>query len=206
MIPFLGVGCVFVAAFCLLISALLLTSSSNPTPTQGIPTAQAQQTATAQAACTSTARALQATPPTRLPTLPPSATPSPARTSAHSLLPFIVQDDQAAFQAYSGGCDWLGVAGQVFDSEGDPLSGLRVHVWGEMVNEAVLSGSSPDFGAGGWVVKLAEATRVGRYSVQLLSSDDSPLSEVLTFETRDSCDANLVVVNFAQNQPIDDAD
>ncbi len=201
MIPFLALGVVLLVALCVLVSAVIVSTPALPTdtPTPGLSMAQARDTATAQAAATQHA-AQQTAPPTRFPTL----TPSPTITPILSSYPFGVADEQVKYHPYSGGCDWLGVGGDVADMNDNPLQGVRVHVWGDGVDQLVLSGTSGDWGPAGWQVKLAEAPKVGRYHVQLVAADDSPLSPVVAFDTRDSCVENLVMVRFLQIALMDD--
>lgn len=190
-LPFLVVGAVLLVALCVLMAAVLVSSGGVPTATPGLPLAQAQETATAQAVTAQAIQTQQATPPTRFPTL----TPSPA--SAGGVFPFELAGGQVMFQDYPG-CEWFGVAGDVSDMEGEPLTGVRVRVWGEDVDEVTLSGTSPDFGASGWEVRLGDAPAVGQYQVQLLAPDDEPLSPAITFESLAACDADLILVQFLQ--------
>jgi hypothetical protein len=203
LLPFLLLGGVVVVVFCVVMGVLIASgvfagpsgsAANNPTLVQG------RQTATAQALATTFAQTVEAAAP--LATLTPSPTPLPTPDPG-VVYPFDVAEDSPTYTLYAQGCDWLGAAGQVFDMDGEPLSGLRVRVWGPGVDEVALSGSSTERGPAGWEVQIATRTQAATYTAQLLSSRDEPLSAPFAFQTEDACDANLLVIDFVQAHPIE---
>ena len=61
------------------------------------------------------------------------------------------------------GCNWLGVAGQVFGEDGTPLNGriieIRGNVEGESIMLATTTGSSQQMGPGGFDLQLSDLHR-----------------------------------------------
>ena len=168
---------------------------------------------------------------TPLPTLAPSETPTrePTHTPAPSETPFSlatpteatssgnaqgmpfdvspgtpVSTSSAAFHPEVG-CDWMGVAGQVFDLSGAPISGQQVRIGGFLGGKSVdmltLSGLTSSYGtAGFYEFSLGEelAASNGSLWVQLLDQAGLAMSEKIFFDTFDSCDKNLIFINFKQ--------
>jgi len=142
--------------------------------------------------------------PTRLPaqTPTPTATPAPVYTyllqaGSPSYVPNIFRQEL--------GCNWLGVGGQVFDTEGQPVTGLIVEVSGELDGRVILelsiSGGAPQYGLGGFEITLADhpIASQGQLSVVLYNLQNEPQSEKIYFDTLDDCTHNLVIVNFLEN-------
>lgn len=102
------------------------------------------------------------------------------------------------------GCSWLGVGGQIFDTEGAPVSGILVEAGGAVgeldISGLTLSGMAPDYGEGGFELRLNNAPLNSQDEIwiQLLDQANLPLTEKIYFETFDSCDSNLVRMNFIQ--------
>lgn len=114
--------------------------------------------------------------------------------------PFTLQPGSPAYLpnfANSAGCNWLGIAGQAFNSSGQPIVGLIVHLEGNGLNQDALTGSKQAYGAGGYEHYLNDHVIVATYSVQLrnASIDLSPAYQIPTFA---DCNKNLVLVNFIQ--------
>jgi hypothetical protein len=102
-------------------------------------------------------------------------------------------------------CDWMGVAGQVFDLSGAPISGQQVRLGGFLSGKAVdiltLTGLSSAYGtAGFYEFTLADKPIASNKSLwlQLVDQAGLAMSEKIFFETSDSCDKNLIFVNFRQ--------
>ena len=115
-----------------------------------------------------------------------------------------VSTSSAAFHPEVG-CDWMGVAGQVFDLSGAPISGQQVRIGGFLGGKAVdmltLSGLTSAYGtAGFYEFTLGEELIASNGSlwVQLLDQAGLAMSEKIFFDTFDSCDKNLIFVNFKQ--------
>jgi len=99
--------------------------------------------------------------------------------------------------ANPNGCNWLGIAGQAFNSSGQSIVGIIVHLEGDGLNQDALTGSKPVYGVGGYEHYLNDHVIAATYSVQLrnASVDLSPVYQIPTFA---DCNKNLVLVNFIQ--------
>ena len=141
-------------------------------------------------------------------TFTPSATaPTATPTSTAAPFDYVLQSGTPRFTNYFAGpnsntlCDWAGLAGQVFDTNGFGKVGVTVHVFGSGVDEKVTSGSfSSDYGSGGWEVNVHIQPVVRDYTVRIETSSGTPLSADVEVTTRDDCDENLVIINFRQVQ------
>jgi tetratricopeptide (TPR) repeat protein len=144
-------------------------------------------------------------PPTPIPTRRP-ATPTPTYTATRSPWRY----SQLGAPTYRdndkniAGCDWLGVGGQVLDTGGAGVSGVKVRVWsGGYTFPLATSGDSrwtPLYGPGGWEVNLYNSPRAGSWNCQLVDENGAALSPVVIFETyAGDCSRNLVLINFKQN-------
>ena len=106
------------------------------------------------------------------------------------------------------GCEWLGVAGQVFDEEGLEVIGLTVLVGdSNKPNDAPLEGITGDvlaYGLGGYEIQMAaEALESSeRYWIQVLNPDGTPLTIRHSFNTYQDCEQNLILINFV---PLDES-
>lgn len=135
------------------------------------------------------------------PSLTPTTEPSPTRIGSGSF-EFVVQDSSPlalANFANDSGCNWLGVAGTVFDSAGNGLDGFTIQLEGGGLSLSAISGSAPAYSpAGGYEFALADhviATQA-EYSVQLYNSAGQPVSIRLFFDTFADCERNLILINF----------
>lgn len=183
------------------IPAVVLTSTPTPTPKGVLP-----ETWT----------------PTIAPTITPTDTPIPSDTpeptpedtpiptaNLESGTSFSVQEGSPSHTENSihpeSGCNWMGVAGQVFDSEGLPVSGILVESGGNLgeteISGLTLTGMAPVYGDGGFEIVLRDSpvSSDGDIWIQLMDQANLPLSEKIYIQTYDSCDSNLVKINFEQN-------
>jgi hypothetical protein len=103
------------------------------------------------------------------------------------------------------GCDWMGVAGQIFDLSGAPISGQQVRIGGflngKTVDMLTLTGLTSAYGtAGFYEFSLADEPIASNKSLwlQLLDQAGLTMSEKIYFETYDSCEKNLIFINFKQ--------
>lgn len=101
------------------------------------------------------------------------------------------------------GCDWAGVGGQVFNQRGLPENGLVVRISGLLEGsnrvEYALSGSSQQFGAGGYEIALADhALNSDGLQLQLFDLAGEAKSPVVIVRLSSNCQQNLTVVNFRQ--------
>lgn len=107
------------------------------------------------------------------------------------------------------GCDWLGVAGQVFNRAGVVQKDILIKSGGELADAAVLEEmtmplAEPDidlaYGPGGYEITLANspAASQGSVWVQLFNLDGDPISEQVYLTTYDDCQKNLILLNFTE--------
>lgn len=143
------------------------------------------------------------------PTIPPTpmgVTPLPLVTHTPAAFPFTLQDGTYAYTQYSGeeGCDYMAIAGQVFDLNGEPLKFIPIQVRDAdgFFETIVFSGSAPQYGPSGYEVLLNTSPYEAEFTVQLISETARPLSDEIVVRTRDSCAENLIIVNFVQSQPL----
>jgi hypothetical protein len=146
--------------------------------------------------------------PTRTPTPTPTDTPTPgpSATATATFSPFPFTKDQNSPQylqnfANSAGCNWMGVAGEVFNLEGNPVGPGEyvVHVWDSGIDQRVEVGGAPAYGPSGYEQFIFDAPRVQEQSIQLETSNGTAVSQVYRFQTRASCNQNLIWFSFVQN-------
>lgn len=98
------------------------------------------------------------------------------------------------------GCNWLGVAGQVFDADGMPLGNLVVVVEGEIngayVEALGFTGLAKVYGPEGYEILLNDQAVAGNFWLQVFDLQGNALSDIIPFSTTDSCEENLVLVSF----------
>jgi hypothetical protein len=103
------------------------------------------------------------------------------------------------------GCQWLGVAGQVFDSDGTPIKDLVVEFGGSLAGQDMtglaITGSASTYGPGGYEFKLADEPIASSASlwVRVFDLEGSQLSARTNFNTYGTCDKNLILLNFVQS-------
>jgi hypothetical protein len=102
--------------------------------------------------------------------------------------------------ANAAGCNWAGLAGQVFDINGNHKTGLRIHISGGGIDDRVVTGSNTNYGTSGWERSVNNAPTTGVFSVQLESAGGEILSAVVTVQMYNDCNMNLALVNFVQIQ------
>jgi hypothetical protein len=184
-------------------------------PTLGFPTVtntpeiQLPPTWTATPTDTPTATATSiptdtATPePTATP-LPDTPTPGPSPTTG---APFVVQPGSNVLVtnfANDLACKWMGVAGQVFDKDRKPLTGITVHVEGQLagqlVNQDSVTGSNPRIGPAGYTINLSDHPIASDKTmwIQLKDTAGLKLSDQVYFITGGTCDKNLTFINWNQ--------
>lgn len=113
----------------------------------------------------------------------------------------------ANFLQTESGCDFMGVAGQVFSRNDQPVTGLIVEVGGTLGGSPVLllsiTGDSTALGPGGYEIKLADepVASQGTLWLQLHDVMGKPQSEKVYFDTysgENECDQNLIIINFRE--------
>ncbi len=150
-------------------------------------------------------------------TLPP--TPTPITITPSATAEYKVPEGGYPFQVRQGNpkaipniyhpelvCDWMGVGGQVIDMSNAPLIGLIVKLGGSLPNTSLLdetftlTGLALSYGRSGYEFTLADRPIASsdQLWVQLVSQDGYPLSERVIFDTYDSCEQNLIIIDFVQ--------
>jgi hypothetical protein len=176
------------------VPARLGTPTATSTPAQPLPTAW-------------TPTPSKTPPPTDTPVPTATETPVPTFTPTTVPPPFALQPGNPVRIpniANDKSCDWMGVGGQVFNLENQPIANLGVHLEGELEGQPVsldtISGSAPDIGPSGYVFDLADQpiTSEGMLWIQLNDGSGSPLSEQIFFDTSDNCNENFVMINWRQ--------
>jgi hypothetical protein len=137
-------------------------------------------------------------------------TPTLTPTSEVRGMPFVlapgtpVSTSSLAFHPEAG-CNWMGVAGQVFDLSGAPISGQQVRIGGVLAGKPLdmlsLTGLTSAYGtAGFYEFTLGDKpiASKGTLWVQLLDQAGLAMSEKIYFDTYDNCDKNLIFINFKQ--------
>ncbi len=135
---------------------------------------------------------------TVVPTTTPTATLEPR--------PFVQDGEQEAMNIElirpQLNCDWLVIAGQVWDLQGDPIPGLTLHLFGEIdgfqIDQVRVSGTAPAYGDFGFEFALEGlvAESYDSLSIQLEDTNGLPLSHPYTVETFNDCQRNLILMNF----------
>jgi len=135
-----------------------------------------------------------------------AVTPGPSLTPTRTRSPyqFTLQNDRPTYVknfANTAGCNWLGIAGQVYDLSGQPMLNLLVHLEGGGLNVDTITGPRIEYGLGGYELYLGntpiDTTDV--YRIQLRTSMGQPLSDIYVIPTFADCNKNLILANFVQN-------
>lgn len=141
-------------------------------------------------------------------------TPEESTTPQVPTNPYVFQDGSPAalpnFANPDAACDWMGTAGQVFDSEGNVIPGLTIHIGSseeiEFVQSYSVTGQATAYGAGGYEVQISSTpkTTQNTFWIQVLDPDGKPLSDRIFFDTYDDCEKNLILINFVPLDPPED--
>jgi hypothetical protein len=151
---------------------------------------------------TATATPTSATSPTDPPTFTPTGA-SPTPTGTPSPFLFALRDQQVIFTqnfANTAGCAWQGIGGQVFDINGNPLTGLRIHIFGGDTDLFTDSGNNSLYGPAGWEQPVDNKINNRTYFVELQTSEGTIVSEAVQVAFPSDCTKNLALVNFIQTR------
>jgi hypothetical protein len=108
----------------------------------------------------------------------------------------------------AAGCSWLGVGGQVFGPDSAPILGLNIMAGGTLSGYQVgglgTTGMETNIGEGGYEITLADhpVDSTGTVWVQVVNDVGEPLSEKISFDTMNNCEANFILINFVRYQPV----
>lgn len=184
-------------------SEMYLPPTWTPAPTAE-PTATETQRPTATLPATATLFVLGT------PTEPPPVSPTPTATLGG--FPFDLQQGSptAITNIYHPelACNWMGVGGQVINLSGDPVIGLIIRLGGSLPgqgnaqDQTTLTGVALSYGRAGFEFTLADKPIASKQLLwlQLLDQQAIPISAKVYFDTFDSCDKNLVIINFKQTR------
>ncbi len=211
---FLALSCLC-PAFSLMIFAAP-NSAFNPLPQRGAAAATAVVLPTPTATPilqfpptwtpTFTQAAAQSTVRLSLPTEPPADNPNPNETT-EPFVPFVLEGGAPVYSASPKGCNWLGVAGAVYDLSHAPLNNLFVRVTGTLSGDDLtmdqISGAPSDGLNGDFEFQLGKRPilSLNSLSIQLLDGTLTPISDKISFNTYGTCDKNLITINFIQVNP-----
>lgn len=203
------------------------TSSFNPFPPPTLPPTIVfpTETPTPRAVLPNTWTPQPTSEPTATETLRPSSTPIPTETPFSLFtatntpevsptpvlgMPYdVAPGSPVAISSVTfhpeAGCSWMGVAGQVLDLSGAPVStGVVIQLsgvyGGKFIEKTSLTGIAPQYGQAGYEFYLGDTPTASNKTlwVQLLDQAGAPLSEKIYFETFEDCERNLVFINFKQ--------
>lgn len=139
-------------------------------------------------------------------TSPQNATPIviPALDTPTGTISFTISEAGVLYipNANGRGCNWSSIGGTVTDQAGQPLNGYAIQIIDieepTRLNVVVTSGSSLNFGVGGFELALGSTPRIRSYRIQLFDNANNAVSEPFQIFTREECDQNVAVVNFIQ--------
>jgi hypothetical protein len=134
----------------------------------------------------------------KLPTSTITATPGSPSYRVQPGTPVLTQN----FAHLTEGCQWLSVAGQVFDAAGNEVLNIVVRVTGTLngnpVDKISLTGTVTEYGPSGYEIKLADQAISSNATliIQLMDLQAQPLSNPLPFNTSSDCSQNVTLINF----------
>ena len=141
----------------------------------------------------------------------PETTPTATEVVVEVRSAFVLQEGTPVympnFNYLDKGCNWQGVAGQVFGEDNVPVSYLIVKVFGTWnsgeVSKIAVTGmvEGKPYGEGSYEIELGNiaADSIDPLFIQVFNSDGDPLSDPYQLTTRAACDQNLTIVNFVTN-------
>ncbi|MFQ5406929.1 MAG: hypothetical protein ACE5FI_00715 [Anaerolineales bacterium] len=179
------------------------TASASATAAESTVTSTPSKTATPTETATLEPGADTPTPTATGPTPTPSATVAPTNTL--SPFQFTLQADGIQYTrnfVYPElDCNWMGIAGQVFDLNNKPLIGNLVHLEGGGFSVDAITGTKSEYGPGGYehILDSTPKDTTDEYVVQLLDPTGAALSDQIVVPTFADCNRNLILVNFVQN-------
>jgi hypothetical protein len=178
--------------------------TDTPIPTEtNAPTATITPSLTITATIAPSLTPLASDTPAQSPTPEINFTPQPTEPPP-SPFPFALRDNQPPILtinfANTSGCSWQGFGGQVFDLAGQPLIGIRVHVFGNGIDAFALSGSNSLYGPSGWEIPVANAVNNLTYLVELQTPQGTVISPQIPVTFPADCNRNLALVNFQQTR------
>jgi len=194
----------------------VVTETATCTPTSEVTDIPATNTATVVPTKTTVPSKTPTSTATKVPTKTstptktpiPTSTSTPTKTATAIVMQYEVQPNSPVYMQNFAhpelGCNWLGVAGQVFDKSGTPVKNLVIVVEGTLNNKPVellglTSGSlASDYGIAPYEIQIASQVVASEAALMVTVYDLSGnmLSLPVAFNTYSDCTKNLVIVNF----------
>ncbi len=103
------------------------------------------------------------------------------------------------------GCNWMGVAGQVFDKFQRPVGNLVIVVEGTLNNQPIdsigVTSARQEYGPGGYevIVGYSAVDSINNLTATIYDLEGNQLSASMSFNTYADCSKNLALINFVQN-------
>lgn len=103
------------------------------------------------------------------------------------------------------GCNWMGVVGQVFDKNGQPINRMVVRVEGFLGSQSIdalgMTGLATAYGPGGFEIELSEEpmNSNGTLFISLFDLQGQQVSAYTPFNTYTDCSKNLILINFQES-------
>ena len=175
-------------------------TSHNELPPTWTPTLTSEPTATFTPRPTNT----PTTTPTRLVLPSATITPPPTATEPPEYVLSGGVSYEKALATNGQGCDWMGVGGNVTDTDGNPVQGITVVLGGEYetkpIHQSAISGTNLDYGEGGWEFTIADEPNPSKETmyIELFAPGGTSVSRQYYFRTYDDCQQNLIRMNFQQ--------
>jgi hypothetical protein len=143
---------------------------------------------------------------TPLPTQTPL--PSPTLTTTPVKMPYQVQANSPVYMPNyfhkEAGCQWTGIAGQVFDVAGMPKTNMVVVVEGRFgnntINSITVSGRSRAYGPAGYEVQLGDEVLSSNQALKitLFDTQGKALTFPIPFSTQADCSKAVIIMNFSE--------
>ncbi len=136
--------------------------------------------------------------------VPQTATPAPKTIAAVSY-PYTTFPNMPVYLknfARTEGCGWMGIAGQVFDGQGNPVSGIKVNIGGilgsSQISNLSTTGNVSTYGPGGYEIDIASTPTASTGTLWAMLTDQlgKQISNKYYFNTYNDCEKNLVLFNF----------
>jgi hypothetical protein len=217
----IGIACVFVGFYALYTNPQLVPAELRPVVVPTVPPTLTPTVTPQQLPPTFTPEPTNTLLPTN--TLRPSSTPIPTETpfslvtpptpdpraSPTPIFPYVLQDKNPLYLDYnvintSIGCGFMGIGGQIFDTNGAPKQGLIIELGGTIQGLAVtglaVSGTAQSYGPAGYELPIADGPVASSKTlyVQVRDQAGSAVSEPIYFDTFADCEKNLILINFDQ--------
>jgi len=103
------------------------------------------------------------------------------------------------------GCNWMGVAGQVFDKNGQPVERMVVRIEGFLGSQSLdalgMTSLATAYGPGGFEIEINDEplNSSGTLSIALFNLEGDRVSEYIPFNTYADCSKNLILINFQES-------